>query len=564
MARQLSRRQFIRFTAMSAGATLLAACAPTTPGGAPAGAPAGEATAAGTAAASGSASAGGGTLVIGYPQKTTYGNFCQPWFYAGTQDLYQRRLTYSGLVQWNNDFSDFLPDLAESWEFDGNQAIFHLRQDVNWHDGEPFTAEDVIYTFQIIGHPDSLWTYPEVLQTMVVGFLEYREGGAEEISGINMVDDYTVTFDLTDAYRRPFLNNIASYVINPKHLLDAQPLDQLLPEEGLCKTEWALETGIGTGPFKVVQYVPDQYIEFERNENYHRGEIQLDRIIYNAYTDAQAQAAALESGECHLGTIPPSEYPRFQEMDHVNIKLNPGLANTAFFLNTNTIPQPVRQAMWWAIDRQAIVDSFYHGATTVPGAIFEYGGYGVGPNVQQYTYDPDRARELLAEANWDSSRVLRFMVESIDPASEPLYSLVLGYWAEVGINVEYQVVGADYGNVQLEPEGTDILFSGQVWGADPGEGVRYYLNAPDKLPFIETPEAVAILDTINVSENDEEIMQGIYRLQELGSELVTVIPIARTPGIWVINKAVQGDINPVYALWTRNDWEWENITVQEA
>ena len=67
-----------------------------------------------------------------------------------------------------------------------------------------------------------------------------------------------------------------------------------------------------------------------------------------------------------------------------------------------------------------------------------------------------------------------------------------------------------------------------------------------------------------MSENDDEIRDGIFRLQELGSELVTVIPIARTPGIWVINKAVQGDINPVYALWTRNDWEWENITVQEA
>jgi hypothetical protein len=134
----------------------------------------------------------------------------------------------------------------------------------------------------------------------------------------------------------------------------------------------------------------------------------------------------------------------------------------------------------------------------------------------------------------------------------------------VGVNVEYQVVGAEYGNVQLDPEGTDILFSGQVWGADPGEGNRYYLNAPDKLPFISVPEAQAIVDTISLSEDDEEIKQGVFRLQELGSEQVSVIPIARTPGIWVINKRVQGDINPIYALWTRNDWGWENITVAEA
>lgn len=545
---------------MGAGATFLAACAPTSP----AAAPASEPSAATTAATSGSGATGGGTLVIGYPQKTTYGNFCQPWFYAGTQDLYQRRLAYSGLIQWSNDYSEFLPDLAESWEFDGNQAIFHLRQDVLWHDGEPFTADDVLYTFQIIGHPDSLWTYPDVLQTMVVGFQAYRDGTAEEISGITKVDDYTVVFELTDAFRSPFLSNIASYTINPKHLLDEQPLDQLLPEEGLCQTDWALESGVGTGPFKVTQYVPDQYIGFARNDDYYRAKIQLDQIIYTAYTDAQAQAAALESGECHLGTIPPSEYPRFQEMTHVDIKLNPGLANSAFFLNTNTIEQKVRQAMWWAIDRQAIVDSFYHGATTVPGAIFEYGGHGVGPDVQQYTYDPEMARSLLAEANWDSSRVLRFMVESIDPTSEPLYSLVLGYWAEVGINVEYQTVGAEYGNIQLEPEGTDILFSGQVWGADPGEGVRYYLNAPEKFPFIVVPEAQSIVEAISLTDDAEAIKEGVYQLQELGSEYVSVIPIARTPGIWVINKKVKGDINPIYALWTRNDWQWENITVEEA
>src|SRR5262245_31409097 len=142
MARQICRRQFIRFSAMSVGAAMLVSCVPA----APAGTSASEPAAASTTAPS---STGSGTLVVGYPQKTTYGNFCQPWFYAGTQDLYQRRLTYSGLVQWNNDYSDFLPDLAESWEFDGNQAIFHLRQDVKWHDGEPFTADDVIFTYQI-------------------------------------------------------------------------------------------------------------------------------------------------------------------------------------------------------------------------------------------------------------------------------------------------------------------------------------------------------------------------------------------------------------------------------
>lgn len=558
MARQMTRRDFLHFTAMSASAAALAACAPAgTPGAAPA-----STTAAETGAAASTSGGGGGTLVLGYSQKTTYGNFCAPWFYAGSQDVYEGRLAYSGLVQWNNDYSDFLPDLAESWAFDGNTCTFTLRKNVKWHDGEPFTAADVLFTFLIIGHPDSLWTTPDILATMVVGFKEYWEGTTEEITGITTPDDFTVVFELTQPYRRPFLSAIGSYTMNPQHLLSEKPLDELLPEEGLCKTEWALETGIGTGPFKVANYVPDQYIDFDRNPDYYRGEIKLDKIIYTAYTDGQAQAAALESGECHVGSIPATEYTRFQEMDHVDIVLNPGLANSAFFFNTNTIDQKVRQAMWWALDLPAIVETFWQGATTVPQAIFEYGSYGVGPDVPQYSYDPEKAKALLEEAGWDGSRTLRFMVESIDPNNEALYSLVLGYWKEIGINVEYQVVGAEYGNIQLEPEGTDILYSGQVWGAVPTDGVKYYLNVPDKFPWLVVPEAQEIVDKISLSEDDEEIKQGVYRLQALGSEYVGVLPIARVPGIWVINKKVKGGLKPIYALWTRNDWQWENITVE--
>ena len=80
--------------------------------------------------------------------------------------------------------------------------------------------------------------------------------------------------------------------------------------------------------------------------------------------------------------------------------------------------------------------------------------------------------------------------------------------------------------------------------------------------FVDVPEAKEVVNKISLSEDPEEIKQGIYRLQTLGAETVSVIPIARTPGIWIINKKVKGGMNPVYALWTRNDWQWENITVE--
>ena len=564
----VSRRDFVKATALGGGALVLAACAT----------PAAPAAPAATAApviiketvqvevqvTAAPVIKPGGTLVLGYPQKTTFGNFCQPYKYAGTQDLYQRRLIYSGLIQWNNDFSAFLPDLAESYKFDGNSCTFALNKAATWHDGTPFTADDVIFTFNVICHKDSLYTNPEALVLMVVGAKEYKEQTATEIKGIRKIDDHTVVFDLTAAYRDPFLNAIAVEVMDPKHLLSEKPLSELLPEEGICKTKWALETGIGTGPFKVEKYVPDQFIELARNDNYHRGKIQLEKIIYTAYTDAQAQAAALESGECHVGTIPTSEYPRFKDMTHIDILLNEGQANHAFFFNINMVEQKIRQAMWWALDRQAMVDSYYNGATSVPRAIFEYGDFGVGPNVPQYTYDPERAKALLKEAKWDGSRTLRFMVEEISPKWEVMFSMAMAYWKDVGIEFEFQVVGTDYGNLQNVPDGTDMLFSGQVWGAVPSEGANYYLNSPDDWPFIDIAESREIVEKINLSTDPEEIKQAVYRLQEIGSEQASVIPIGRVPGIWIINKRVKGGLNPIYALWTRNDWEWEKITVEDA
>ena len=97
---------------------------------------------------------------------------------------------------------------------------------------------------------------------------------------------------------------------------------------------------------------------------------------------------------------------------------------------------------------------------------------------------------------------------------------------------------------------------------DPSDGANYYLNAPGKFPFVDVAEARDIVKKISTTEDNAAIKEGVYRLQELGSDTVSVIPIARVPGIWVINKKVKGGLHPVYALWTRNDWKWENISVE--
>jgi len=100
----------------------------------------------------------GGTLVWGYGQRTE-SNLCPIAYYGGSSDVYLRRFLSAGLVRVNSTLSGVIPDLAESWEFEGSTITFKLREGVTWHDGAPFTANDVVFTVSARGHPESGQNY---------------------------------------------------------------------------------------------------------------------------------------------------------------------------------------------------------------------------------------------------------------------------------------------------------------------------------------------------------------------------------------------------------------------
>ncbi len=235
-------------------------------------------------------------------------------------------MAFSGLVQYSQDYSEFIPDLAESWEFDGNKAIFHLRKGVKWHDGEPFTSKDCMFTFgRLVGHPNvGTWNGIKSIADYIVGIKDFSEGTADEVTGVSAPDDYTFIIEMPKPYRNALLEQLNGFVIMPEHLLSKYPEDQwkvdAQGQQGLKSTDYAKKQGIGTGPFRVSNYVPDQIVEYEPFDDYWGGKPQLDKLAFVPYTDRLAMAAAVETGECHIAIrAPESEIERFKKMDHLRV-----------------------------------------------------------------------------------------------------------------------------------------------------------------------------------------------------------------------------------------------------
>ena len=297
-------------------------------------------------------------------------------------------------------YGDLTGDLAESWSISDDKLTwtFNLRKGVTWHDGEPFTANDVKWTIELCHNPKNSMTpchYVSPTNT-VVGVDAVKAGTATDIPGIKVVDDTTITFTFT-APNALFPTGMSELFILPQHALkDIAPAD-------MKKSEYWKTTQIGTGPFKFKSYTPGQSWELVRFDNYWRGAPKLDGIIRRGFKDPATALLAFDAGEILFTYLTVDEVAR--ERENPNAIVLPGNSgvDNAIGLNPLTVPEfginEVRLALLYAIDRQSIIDNIYGGAANIVPCL-----YGL-PNLQGSTepipYDPAKAKELLKTAGLD-------------------------------------------------------------------------------------------------------------------------------------------------------------------
>ena len=284
-------------------------------------------------------------------------------------------LIFNGLTAHDGD-NQVVPCLAKSWDYDAATYTytFHLEENVKWHDGEAFTAEDVKFTIEAIMNPENG---------------SENAPNYEDVEAITVLDAHTVAFRLT-APNAAFLDYMTMAIL-PKHLLEGEDM----------QSSAFFRKPVGTGPYMLESWDEGQAIILARNEDYFRGPANIERIIFKIVPDDNAQAMQMKTGELDLALLTPKDAENFandesytvyrmETSDYRGILFN--FWNPYWTENKDIIP-----AICCAIDRQAIVDAVILGHGIVAYGPLQRNVYNY-EDVEHYDYDPDRARAILEEA----------------------------------------------------------------------------------------------------------------------------------------------------------------------
>jgi peptide/nickel transport system substrate-binding protein len=293
-------------------------------------------------------------------------------------------LVYNGLVRYDKNLQ-LEGELAKSWEIsaDGLTITFRLRPGVRWHDGEPFTADDVLFTYRTIIDPKTPTAYA---------------GDFEQVKHAEVVDP--LTFRVT--YHRPFAPALASWGLGilPKHLLagtdiTASPLAR---------------HPVGTGPYRFVEWKTGTEIVLAANDDYFEGRPYIDRYRYRVIPDTATMFLELKAGNLDWMGLTPIQYDRQTNSPDFARRFNKYryLAFSYTYLGYNLshplfAERTVRQALSYAINKQEIVAGVLLGHGRVATGPYKPDAWFYNPDVRRYPYDPDQARALLAAAGWKDS-----------------------------------------------------------------------------------------------------------------------------------------------------------------
>ena len=275
---------------------------------------------------------------------------------------------------------NIIPRIAESWEANENatQWTFHIRKDVKWHDGTPLVAADVKYNFDRIIDPD---------------VAALRANDLACVDSIEAPDDYTVVFHLNTP--------VAAFItkcllVNPSFL--AQPA--ALEEYGESFTEHA----IGTGPYKLAEWVPGEKVRLEANPDFYLGEPATKYIEFKLIPDAMTALIELEQGNIDfLFSIPSTEISAFENNDSIVLERAKDFGVAWLFLNVDVEPFNdinIRKAIAHAIDYDTIYTTMLSEFGEPADSYLPKHNWAYTPDTIPYNYDPDMSKELLAGAGW--------------------------------------------------------------------------------------------------------------------------------------------------------------------
>ncbi len=500
----------------------------------------------------------GGTATIA--QWSEPGNL-NPLIFPTTYDTNIQELVFARLIRPTETLA-FEPDMAESWEAseDARTLTFTLREGLTWHDGEPVTADDVAFTFTAMAHPE----YPggrfaEI--SILEGAQDYNAGSADSVSGIQVLDDRTVSFTTTEPFA-PFLPVIGGVFILPEHVYGAVEVARW--QEDVTNRE-----PLGSGPFVFQQYRPGEFIEVSAFDGYWEGRPCLDRLIVR-FGDQNTMLAALLSGELDAAPVPIDGAASVESNPDLELHVVDALSFQ--YIGTNLrnpiLADPaVRQAIALAVNRDAMVDGLLQGYGSKLDTIFPTNHWSYPQDVEAIEHDPEAARALLDEAGWTQSGqyrakdgqelALTLYVPTGNQVRERTAPIIQANLRQVGVRVDIETMDFATLVTHLMPQdaqGTpravttedfDLFLLGYGIERDPNEYLSYLIPSdmpPNGFNFIgvDIPEVEELMLRGRVTLDQDERSQVYQEVGRLMRESLAWVPLYQAQELYGVGARLEG------------------------
>ncbi|BAK17486.1 ABC-type dipeptide transport system, periplasmic component [Solibacillus silvestris StLB046] len=480
---------------------------------------------------------------------------------------------------------------------DNNKVTITIQPDeVKWSDGTPLTVEDIIYPYEVIGHPDYTGIRYDDDFKNIIGAAEYKAGKADTISGIKKIDDKTVEISMTKV--SPAIYSLGDGLWGyaaPKHVLKDIPVKDLISSDAVRKSPVTL------GPFKLDKLVDGESVQFVANEHYFKGKPKLDKVVLQVVPSSSI-GEALRTGKYDMASsYPTNQYDGVKDLENLTVLARPELAYSylGFKLgkwdakggedktglnitdeNAKMNDANLRKAIAYAMDIEQVGERFYQGlrsraTSLIPPAFASFHDN----SLEGYNYDPEKAKELLDEAGYkdvdgdgirEDKNGEKFEIRMAGMSGSDTDEAIVEYyrqnWKDVGLDVQLTTgrlieFNSFYDKVKADDPEIDMFMAAWGTGTNPSPLGLYGEGASFNYSRFVTPELQALLVDIDSKEAvDPEYRADAFRKwEEYMFEQATTIPTYFRTEIIPVNKRVK-NYNANYANDTMDDLQLLELT----
>lgn len=451
---------------------------------------------------------------------------------------------FNALVKYDKDGTKIVGDLAKSYVFENDTTlIFELHEGVKWHDGVEFTAEDVVFTYELIHSPRVVTPYVSSFRM---------------VKSVKALDKYRVKV----IYKKPYFKALETWMMQivPKHILKS--------EENVMSSSFNTKP-IGTGPYKLSKLEFSKNIELSANEDYFEHKPHIDKISFHVIADPTTRFLMLKSHQIDIGSLEPMQlnrqvdekffehYQRIEQISHSYTYLGFNLRHEKFK------DARVREALSLGIDRKELVDILFLGHGQVCTGPFLPGGMAFNDEVKTPSANMKRAKELLEEVGYSDSKPFEFEIATSNSSEVRPYAaqIIQHQLAKIGVKVNLRVMEWQaFLNMVVFPREFDTVLLGWslslspdpylVWHSDNDKaGAFNFIGYKNEKVDALIKKAEGIVDRLKLAQVQKEIFK---RVVDDNAYLFLYIPNS----ISVVNKKIS-PIEPTINGFWHNQIEWK-------